>query len=261
VATYGKQITLCGEIRVSRDLVAQATQHVPRVWRSPYLALPPKLFDLLPQSGFVFDSGLGVGDLPYNLPVDLSTVGFHQDRFHHAPMLEFPVVCEDGIGEMRDGVEQRTELQDENRGRFGSLWHYILLRNAQNRSFTTLLLHPSTGRGMPPENLRVKVEALGRLIGEAKAEGVATMSMEEAGDFWRARLGVELDARYDSAAGYTGTLTMGATTAPGMTLEFGDAVASFTCEACGPFSVRGKRVVIRDALAPRTKATFVARTR
>jgi peptidoglycan/xylan/chitin deacetylase (PgdA/CDA1 family) len=260
VATYdGKQLTLCGEIRVSRDLVAQATGRAPRAWRSPYLDLAPHLFQTRAKNGFQYDSGFGIGDLPYNLPVDLGVVGFHQDRFEHAQLLEFPVVCEDGLGELHEGVERRTELQASNRARFASLWRYALLRNAENRSYTTLLLHPSTGRAMPPENLATKISVLAHFLDEARAAGIAIGPLTEAGDFWRARLDTSIDAHYDPASGYSGTLTVGATTSPGLTLEFGDAVAGFSCDKCGSVSVHGTQVVIQEALAPRTKAAFVAR--
>jgi peptidoglycan/xylan/chitin deacetylase (PgdA/CDA1 family) len=260
VATYdGRQITLCGEIRVSRDLVGQATGRPPRVWRSPYLDLPPHLFQTLAKSGFLYDSGFGIGDLPYNLPVDLSAVGFHQDRYEHAPLIEFPVACEDGLGEVREGVQRRVELQSSNRARFAALWRYSLLRNAENGSYTTLLLHPSTGREMPPENLAVKVAVLGHFLDEAKAAGVLIEPLGDAGDFWRARLDASIDARYDPATGYSGTLVVGASTSPGLTLEFGDAIAGFTCDKCGAVTVHGTHVVLQDPLPPRTKAAFVAR--
>jgi len=260
-STYGAQRTLCGEIRVSRDLVAAATGIVPRVWRSPYLALATHLYELLAKNGFAFDSGFGVGDLPYNLPVDLAAVGFHQDRFHRSPLLEFAVACEDGQGEGGEGGRSRVELQPSNRARFASLWRYVLLRNAQNRAFTTLLVHPSRGRDQPAENLRTKLEAVGTLVDQAHAAGMLVTPLEEIGDFWRSRLDTALDARYDADAGYSGTLTAGATTAPGLTLEFGDSIVNFSCAACGRVRVRGKRVVLVDPLPPRTKATFVARVR
>jgi hypothetical protein len=219
------------------------------------------LYELLAKNGFAFDSGFGIGDLPYNLPVDLAAVGFHQDRFHKSPLLEFPVACEDGQGEVSDGARNRVELQASNRARFASLWRYVLLRNAQNRSFTTLLVHPSRGREQSPENLRTKVEAVGTLVDQAHAAGVLIMPLEEIGDFWRARLDADLDARYDADAGYSGTLTAGPTSAPGLTLEFGDTIVDFSCAACGRVRVRGKRVVLVDPLPPHTKATFVARVR
>jgi peptidoglycan/xylan/chitin deacetylase (PgdA/CDA1 family) len=260
-ATYGSQKTLCGEIRVSREVVAQAVGRPPRVWRSPYLVLPPMLFELLAKNGFAFDSGFGVGDLPYNLPLDLATVGFHQNRFRRSPLIEFPVACEDGLDELRNGEHHRVELQDRNRARFATLWQYVLLRNAQNRSLTTLLVHPSRGRDLPPENLATKVDALRAFLDFAAAAGVMARPLDEMGDFWRARLDAALDATYDTATGYSGTLTVGRTSAAGLTLEFGDVIYDFSCAACGKFRVHGKRVVLSEALAAGTTATFVARAK
>jgi peptidoglycan/xylan/chitin deacetylase (PgdA/CDA1 family) len=260
-ASYGAVQTLCGEVRVSRDVVAEATGRPPRVWRSPYLAQPPRLFPVLAKSGFEFDSGFGVGDLPYNLPLDLATVGLHQNRFQRSPLIEFPVACEDGQDELKEGGHRRVELSESNRHWFASMWRYVLLRNAQNRAMTTLLLHPSSGRDQPPENLRVKVDALGTFLDRAAAAGVPTRPLEEMGDFWRARLDASLDATYDSASGYTGTLTAGRAIPPGLTLEFGDVIQDFSCASCGDFHVHGKRVVLADPLARGTKAAFVARVK
>jgi hypothetical protein len=255
-ATYTAASTLCGEIRVSRDLVQTVMGKPPRVWRSPYLALPPHLFVELVKNGFVYDSGFGVGDLPINLPVDLATVGFHQDRYEHAPMIEFPIALEDGRFEITDGKQGRVELSAASRPRFDTLWDYTALRNIQNRSETTLLLHPSTGRDMPPENLREKIEILDAFEGRTLALDAIARPLEEMGDFWRGRLEVQIDATYDKA-GYTGTLVAGKDAVRGLTLEFGDTVRKFTCAACGPATLHGKRVVL-ETLAPGAKASFVA---
>lgn len=260
-ATYGATRTLCGEVRVSRDLVAQAVGKAPRVWRSPYLTLPPDLFETIAKNGFVYDSGFGVGDLPYNLPLDLATVGFHQNRFRRSALLEFPVSCEDGEDVLVDGKHHRQELDASNRAQFEAMWRYTLLRNAQNRSLTTILLHPSRGREQPPENLRVKVDALADFLDQAAAAGLLIKPLEEVGDFWRARLDTSLDASYDAQTGYSGTLTAGKTTAAGLTLEFGDVVYDFSCPACGEFRVHGKRVVLVAGLPPGTKAQFSARVK
>jgi peptidoglycan/xylan/chitin deacetylase (PgdA/CDA1 family) len=260
-ATYGSKRTLCGEIRVSRDMIAEVMGGPPRVWRSPYLALPPQLFELLAKNGFAFDSGFGVGDLPYNLPLDLAAVGFHQNRFRRSPLIEFPVACEDGDDELRNGAHHRMELRDASRAKFASMWQYVLLRNAQNRALTTLLVHPSRGRDLPPENLRTKVDALGAFLDRAAAAGVLIRPLEEVGNFWRARLDASLDATYEAASGYSGTLTIGQATAAGLTLEFGDVVHDFSCAACGRFRVHGKRVVLVEALPVGTKAAFTARVK
>ncbi len=258
-ATYGATTTLCGEIRVSRDLVSQIMGRPPRVWRTPYLALPPHLFDHLAKSGFVYDSGFGVGDLPYNLPIDLATVGFHQDRYEHAPLIEFPIALEDGQGGMVGGVRNRIELRPDNRARFATLWDYVALRNVQNRSYTTILLHPSRGYEMPPENLRTKLDVLDAFVGRALMLDLMSRPLEEVGDFWRARLDTQIDATYDTATGYEGTIAVGKEPVKGLTLEFGDVVREFTCAACGKASVHGKRVVMTEELPANAKASFVAR--
>jgi peptidoglycan/xylan/chitin deacetylase (PgdA/CDA1 family) len=260
-ATYKVASSLCGEIKVSRDLVRDVTGRAPRVWRSPYLDLNPLLFTELEKQGFSYDSSFGVGDLPQNLPVDVAKVGILQHRFRHAALLEFPIVSEDGLEHLEGGRLRREELRAENRARFSSLWRLALLGNMHNRSFTTVLLHPSRGLGAPIENVAVKMEALNVLLDDAASLDVTVRTMEEMGDFWRARLDTALDASFDTASGYTGTLTIGRTTAPGITLEFGDVIKSFSCAACGEVKVRGKRVVLVDALPVGTQATFVAQVR
>ncbi len=258
---FGAHRTVCGEIHISRDMVGEVMGHPPRVWRSPYLAVPARLAPLLARNGFAYDSSYAIGDLPYNLPIDLSTVGYHQERFEHAKLIEFPISCEDGFVEKGLGPTHRVELQASTRSRFASLWRYTLLRNAQNRSTTTLLLHPSRGRDQPWDNLQLKIDVLASYLKDALGYDVIVRPMEEMGDFWRARLDSTLDASFETDGGYTGTLTIGATSAPGLTLEFGDAIKNFTCAECGKTKIHGKRVVLLDAVPPRTKATFVAEIR
>ena len=83
--------------------------------------------------------------------------------------------------------------------------------------------------------------------------------MEDAGDFWRARLDTKIDATFDSAVGYAGTIAVGKEPIRGFTLEFGDAVRDFQCPACGKATVKGKRVVLSDELPRDTRAAFTAR--
>ncbi len=258
---YGKAPTLCGEIHVSSELIREATGTAPRVFRAPYLAINPRQFDALDHQHFAYDSGFGIGDLPWNLPIDLAAVGFHQDRFHHVPMLEFPVACEDGLDQVVNGAHHRVELQASNHAEFVALWRYILVENAHNRSFTTLLMHPSRGRDQPHDNVGVKIRALARFLDDAAIEDVTVRSLEDIGDFWRARLETAVDASYDAGV-YTGSVTPGKVASPaGLTLEFGDAIQSFTCEQCGPTRIHGKRVVIVNPVPVHTTAAFVAKTR
>lgn len=258
-AQYGANETLCGEVTVSSQLLEELTGKAPRFWRSPYLLLHPTQFEVLARQGYSFDSTFGIGDMPYNLPVDLESTGAHQNRFHHRSLFEFPVSCEDGRNVVEKGQPRREELQASNASQFATLWDYVLLRNVQNRSMTTLLMHPSRGRGAPMDNIQTKLTVLDRLLKHAAEAHVTTRSIDEYGDFWRARLDARLDATFEPKTGYTGTLTVGNTTAPGLTLEFGDRIATFTCAECKKTRVQGNRVVIEEALPPNTKAEFVAR--
>jgi peptidoglycan/xylan/chitin deacetylase (PgdA/CDA1 family) len=262
-STYGAGApTLCGEIRVSMQLLGDATGRLPRVWRSPYLAINPLQYEVMAAHGIAYDSGFAVGDLPYNMPIDLSNFGMHQNRFRHAALIEFPIAIEDGLDVVdAQGKHNRVELSAANREKFLSLWSYILLQNARNRSFTTALVHPSRGRAQPPENLAVKVAALRDFLRAASVTDSVALPLEEAGDFWRARLSSSLDASYDDKKGYAGTLTIGAKTAPGLTLEFGDDIKSFTCASCGETKVKGRRVTLVKAPAANAKLEFTASVR
>ncbi len=262
-ATYGARSTLslCGEIHVSLDILRRITGRSPRVWRSPYLEINPAEFSVMAEAGVAYDSSFGIGDLPYNLPLDLEHFGLHQDRFQHARLLEMPVTGEDGSDTSAAGPYHRQELQPSSRAEFVDAWEYIALNNLRNRSFTTILVHPSRGLNQPIENLQTKVQAVSELLDRVAPLDLVTRRMEDIGDFWRARLEANLDATYDDASGYRGTLAIGKTTAPGLTLEFGDVVTRFTCAACGPTEVHGKRVVITGALPVGTRASFVASTR
>ncbi len=250
--------TLCAELQGSLDRVRDVAGRAVRAWRSPYLALHPRQYVLLAKSGVDLDSGFGVGDLPYNLPVNLETVGSHPTLFRAQPILELPIALEDEDPVIVRGQKGRRALEPETRGHFESAWVYVMLRNLQNASFTTLHVRPWRNSSPSPASLSEKVIALGHFVDEAQAAGARFMTVEEAGDFWRARLATGVDARYEEGVGYTGTITSGAKTTPGLTLELGDRIKSFTCDACGEVRTSGTRVTLVRALAPGSTAHFKA---
>ncbi len=259
-ATYGAAATLCGEVRVSLQLLAEVTGERPRVWRSPFLAIHPKQYDVLAQAGVLYDSGHAVGDLPHNLPLDLAAVGVHQDRFHHRPILEFPIALQDGLDVVEEGKRRHLDLGASNEHMFASRWDYVLLANAENRAVTTLSLRPSRGGDAGDDAMRAKMTALDRILTRAASTGAAVVSMDRMGDFWRARLDSRIDATWEGAA-YKGSILAGKATAPGVTLEFGDEIAAFSCPECrGDARVVGKRVVLPPLEAGR-RVEFTARTR
>jgi peptidoglycan/xylan/chitin deacetylase (PgdA/CDA1 family) len=256
-ATYrpAEHPTVCGEVRVPLEIVTSITGERPRVWRSGYLLVNSFLFDALAENGFETASDFGVGDLKYNLPVDAAKIGILQQTFHHRSIFEFPLVCEDGMG---SAAFKRVELQQSNVETFEAAWENALLRNADNGSITTALVHPSRGRDVPDDNLQVKIDAVERLIQNARAHGIPVDTLQHFGAFWRARAQVQLDGSYDTGTGYRGTLKTGALPVSDFTIEFGDAIGSFVCPGCGKTEIVGKRVVLRSTLAAGTAASFVA---
>jgi len=249
--------TVCGEIRVPLEIVTGITGERPHVWRSGYLLDNPVLFDVLAASGIDIASDFGVGDLKYNLPVDASKIGIMQQSFHHRPIFEFPVVCEDGQG---TGAFLRVELQKTTLAEFETKWTNALLGNAGNGSITTTLVHPSRGREASDDNLQVKIDAVEQLIMTAKAHGIPVDTLDHFGKFWRARAQVKVDAAYDSSSGYTGTLSTGALPIADLTLEFGDPIATFSCKGCGTSEVHGSRVVVRSLVPANDRVSFSAST-
>jgi hypothetical protein len=107
------------------------------------------------------------------------------------------------------------------------------------------------------------MEAADRLLRAADERGGVRTSanVEEFTYFWRAREQVDIDARFDTATGYSGTITVGQVAMKGLTIELGDEIAAFQCELCGGAEIHGKRVVLPGAMAPGTVATFSAQTK
>ncbi|TAK32888.1 MAG: hypothetical protein EPO40_01525 [Myxococcaceae bacterium] len=259
VPTTLAESTLCGEARVSLMLAGEAAGSAAVAWRSPFLDVHPRLFDVLSEQGVRVDSSFAVGDFKTNLPLDLAATFHRQDLFHHRGLTELPVTLDDGFGARDEHGTLRTELQASNASSFLSAWSSVMLRNAANNAHTTLLLHPSFGVGQGPENLQVKLAVIDRLLQLAAAAGLRTdVSVTALDAFWRARRGALVDATYDSTRGYQGTITAGPSSVPGLTLEFGDALRRFDCPDCGPTLVGGRRVVLLGALPPGRRVEFTA---
>jgi hypothetical protein len=250
--------TLCGEVRVSREMVSDVTGAAPVAWRSPFLDIHPEQYDVLASQGVLYDSSYAVGDLKANLPLDLAHVSQNQFLFHGQSLYSMPIALEDGIGSIVDGTEARDEMSAANGAQFTSLWTYAMLRNADNNAHTLSLLHPSYGVNQPPNNLQNKLAVLARYLSAARSRGVRTQdTIADVAEFWRARQESSLEASY-LAGRYTGTLTTGAHAPQNLTLEFGDVLARFDCGTCGVVELNGKRVTLAGTLAPATSYAFTA---
>ena len=261
-ATYDPAApTLFGEILVNLQLMRES---LPagwpiRSWRTPLLSIQPPMVGILYDQGIVYDSSLAIGDFRSNFPILLEKYPFLDQFVEPAPVYSFPITIEDGLGEYVDGNLQRVELQDITLAKFLSLWKYTMLQNTRNGAWTTLLVHPSFGRGeVGPENTTLKVDATRMIIEYALEHDVLPEQLTPLGDFWRGRDHVQVTASYDSDKGYAGTIEVGPITAPSFSLELGDELDSFECKGGGAVNITGRRVVFQEALKPGTKCDFTA---
>lgn len=123
-----------------------------------------------------------------------------------------------------------------------------------------LLVHPSYGVGpnVEQDNQALKIKSVGMLLDLATQYDVRVDTIGPLGDFWRGRDGVMLDARYDPARGYYGSIVTGEYPAPRFSLEFGDHLASFVSPEGGTVTLAKNRVVFDHPLQPNTTYTFSA---
>jgi peptidoglycan/xylan/chitin deacetylase (PgdA/CDA1 family) len=247
--------TACGEISVNKAMVAPLVEgkYPFRSWRTPYLDQNPEQFKMLVQLGFLEDSSISGADLRTSLPIWLPQYPYHHDWLKHQPIIELPVTIEDGLGWVNpDGSYGRLELNPNTWQTFQRRWHETLLQQSRNGSWTTVLVHPSKGVSSGPENVQWKIGAVRWIIQEAKRLGLHFGTAPEAGDFWRARAHASLVTRW-LGDGYEVQLGISESTAPVLTLRFGDKIASVTAVTATGVpvvaEVHGHIVVLRNAPA------------
>jgi hypothetical protein len=257
--TYdGSVITVCAEIRISMDLLERDVGTRPLAWRAPYLGVPPFLFEVLEDEHILFDSSFAVGDLKFNLPLSAEHTAINEWIFRRRPLYSMPISIEDGIGEVIDGEDVRSEMGEANGPKFVHHWVNAMLRNADNHAHTMALLHPSYGLHVPQDNLRHKLAVLEAFMQAAVARGVKLdVTVDELALFWRAREHSKLDVAYAGGV-YSGTLQTGPYGVQGLTIEFGDPVTGFDCASCGGARIVGNRVVLDAQLLPDTVYSFTA---
>lgn len=232
---------VCGEVGASIHELRTTLGAGARLdgWRTPYLEANPRQYDALALHGVRYDSSLTVGDGRTNFPIDLRTFPLLQEGlFHRHDIVAFPIQLEDGIGWIEDGHEKRLELSRDTYGRFTRLWTNTMRNLAANQGIVTLLIHPSYGLGVGPENLACKIDSVRFAIRQAKSLGMAVLPMAEVYDFWRGRIATQLAGlAWTAEAGYLGTIHVGDRPAPDYTLTFGDRVTQVTVEPPGAAKV------------------------
>ena len=248
--------TVCGEIDVNLALVRQAApQAAANIWRSPLLSLSPYQYPILAAQGVKYDSTLALGDVEGNFPIIGERSGRFAWLYQEARIVTIPVQAEDGMGFFdASGVQRRVEIQPETFRRMLLGWTTLLQENAANGAPTVLLVHPSWGQGVGPENLPVKVDAVRQMIRRAKVLGVRLSTMNELGDFWRGRDSVAMEASYAPDSGYRVALSVGEDAAPNFSLAFSESIGVPACESadgsCPAMRKAGSRLVFDGVLEP-----------
>jgi hypothetical protein len=247
---------VCGEIDVNLALVRQAApQATGNIWRSPLLSLSPFQYTVLAAQGVKYDSTLALGDVKGNFPIIGERSGRFASLYQGARIVTIPVQAEDGMGFFdASGVQRRVEIQRTTFRRMLLGWTTLLEENTANGAPTMLLVHPSWGQGVGPENLPVKIDSVRQMIRRAKALGVRLSTMNELGDFWRGRDCVAMQAGYTPEAGYRVALAVGEEAAPNFSLVFSETVGEALCEssagACPPIRKAGSKLVFDGSLEP-----------
>jgi len=252
--------TVCGEILVCHELLYRTLPEGYHMysWRTPYLYTPPDLWEILYNDGVLFDATMAKGDLKTNFPVFIKDFPLFQEWFRGLPMFEYPMNLEDGFSSMLpDGSESRVELKPQTLPRFMANWRYAMVENKNNNAWNLLLVHPSYGRGMGPENLKVKIGAVETAIELAKENDLLIENLTPLGFFSLGRQGTTIDIQYNTDS-YEGTIHIGEYEAPRFSLEFGDFLESFEAPGAGEVELKDNRVVFKKTLPPNSSVQFTA---
>jgi peptidoglycan/xylan/chitin deacetylase (PgdA/CDA1 family) len=256
--TYAtKSPTLCGEIVVAKQILDALTPSPVVSFRAPYLSVHDQQYPTLQKLGFRTDASLALGDARTAFPVMTAREPALQYRFQGANLVMMPMVQEDGLGSVDNGVESRIELQPAYEAEFLTRWKYAFLQNQANNAWNTMLVHPSYGIGVGPSNLQAKLDATAKFLDFLATQDAAIPDLSEAGEFWRARDAVVLRASW-TGNGYSGTLATGAQAVSHFTLEFSDQIGAFSCPGCPASHISGRRLAFDTPLPANSTWSFSA---
>ncbi len=240
--------TLCGELRVSKELVEAVTGKPVVCFRSPFLGFHWQLPETLERCGYQCDSSFSAPDVLTNYPYVLM-----ESTLFTTPtnVIELPVALAD------DALGPKTAEQVLNK------WKTVIDANAENYATNVLLIHPSIGLVCEADpdchNAAFKLDAEQRIISYARGKNLLISNMTLFYSFWHARDGVHIRASHDSAANrYTGVLTnTGSKTISGLTLALGNPVHLESHTSPYPVTTTGNKIVF-EQVAPGQVISFTA---
>ncbi|MDH3464845.1 MAG: polysaccharide deacetylase family protein [Gammaproteobacteria bacterium] len=125
------ELTLFGEIRVSKQLLDRDLGQETIGFRAGYLRFPNELLRVLEESGYGFDSSVSAQNVLTNLPY----FGFRRRSMvaEQSDIVVVPVTLDDSLGYLTPET-QHIALRN---------WTEIIRANGENGAITTLLIHPT----------------------------------------------------------------------------------------------------------------------
>ena len=166
-----RQVTLFGEVRVSKELLDRDIPGQNTVaFRAGDLAFHEGLIGVLDDSGYLYDSTFSANDVLTTFPFFATRRRVPFSRLSN--VIEIPLTLDDSLGFLTpETVEEAA-----------ATWIDVFEANAANTSLTVLLNHPSDTREQDH-----KLRAQRRLM-ERAAEMDAWMGdLTSFGEFWRSR--------------------------------------------------------------------------
>jgi hypothetical protein len=167
-ATVGA--TIWGELEVSKNLLLSDCGATVRSFRPGYLLTHPRQMQVMDSLGYEFSSSFTAPDLLTNFPFFIHEDKSFQSRL--TTMLEIPIATSD--------VVRDFTLDSSNYPILVAKWKEVYSRNHANHAPTVLLIHPTRS---------YKLSAQRSFVNQLP-NGVIFKSMEEYGDFWKKRNGL-----------------------------------------------------------------------
>jgi peptidoglycan/xylan/chitin deacetylase (PgdA/CDA1 family) len=167
----GEAISINGEVRVSKELLDEDLPGQNTVsFRAGYLAFPQELIGVLEAAGYRYDSSFSANDVLTTFPY--YALRERRPGAEESDIIEIPVTFDDALG----------FLTRKRREEAVASWKRIMRAHADNETISVLLIHPSDTR-----DKRYKLQAQRELMEYASEMAAWMGSIEEFGDFWRAR--------------------------------------------------------------------------
>ncbi|MBP6413142.1 MAG: T9SS type A sorting domain-containing protein [Bacteroidia bacterium] len=159
--------TIWGELEVSKNLLQTDCNTTVRSFRPGYLLVHPKQMKIMDTLNYEFSSSYTAPDVLTNFPYFIHEDKSFQSRL--TTMLEIPIATSDVV---RDFV-----LDSLNYPLLVTKWKNVYEKNHANNAPTVLLIHPTRTYKLAAQRSFVNQLPTGAII----------KSLEDYGDFWKAR--------------------------------------------------------------------------